>query len=126
MRTICKAKIHGVRITETVLEYEGSITLPLDLIRQANIAPYERVQIVNLSNGNRIETYVIPGKEGSDTICLNGPAARTAMVGDKVHILSYALVDDKELEGFNIRMLYLDEKNSVKKTKEVSVDTGNT
>ncbi len=99
MRTICKAKIHGARITETVLEYEGSITLPLDLIRQANIAPYERVQIVNLSNGNRIETYVIPGKEGSSTICLNGPAARTAMVGDKVHILSYALVDDKELEG---------------------------
>ncbi len=122
MRTVCKAKIHGARITETVLEYEGSITLPLDLIRQANIVPYERVQIVNLNNGSRTETYVIPGDEGSTTICLNGPAARTAMVGDKVHILSYALVGEDELKGLQIKMVYMDDKNRVKKTKEVSIE----
>ena len=122
MRTVCKGKIHGARITEAVLEYEGSITLPTDLIRKANIAPYERVQIVNLHNGSRTETYVIPGEEGSTTICLNGPAARTAMVGDKVHILSYALVNEDELEGLPIKMVYLDDKNRVKKTKEVSIE----
>lgn len=122
MRTVCKAKIHGARITETVLEYEGSITLPLDLIRQANIVPYERVQIVNLHNGSRTETYVIPGEEGSTTICLNGPAARTAMVGDKVHILSYALVGEDELKGLQIKMVYMDDKNRVKKTKKVSIE----
>ena len=121
IRTICKGKIHGATITETVLEYEGSITLPVDMIPQANIVPYERVQIVNLSNGSRIETYVIPGEKGSTTICLNGPAARSAVVGDKVHILSYAQIHDKELADLKIKIIYLDDKNHVKRTKELSI-----
>ena len=122
MRTICKSKIHGATITEAELEYAGSITIPVDLIQEANIAPYERVQIVNLNNGSRIETYVIPGDKGSGTICLNGPAARSAFVGDKVHILSYALVEEEKLNGHPVKMVYLDEKNALKKTKEVSVE----
>jgi len=121
IRTICKGKIHGATITETVLEYEGSITLPVDMIRQVNIVPYEKVQIVNLDNGSRIETYVIPGEEGSTTICLNGPAARSAVVGDKVHILSYAQIHEKELADLKIKIAYLNDKNRVESTKELSI-----
>jgi aspartate 1-decarboxylase len=120
MRTICKSKIHGATVTQTELEYEGSITLPPDIIKKANLLPYERVQIVNLNNGARIETYVIKGKQGTHTICLNGPAARSAVVGDRIHIISYALVDEKEVSGFAVRLLYLDGKNRIMKSKDVS------
>ena len=126
MRTVLKSKIHGARVTHTELEYAGSITISPELIREADIAPYERVQIVNLNNGSRIETYVIPGEKGSDVICLNGPAARTAYVGDRIHILSYALVDDKELKSLKVRIVKVDEKIRVTGTKELSADKGST
>lgn len=123
MRILCKTKIHGATVTQTELEYEGSITLPPEIIEKAGLLPYELVQIVNLNNGSRIETYIIQGKKGSSTICLNGPAARTAFVGDKIHILSYVLIDEIELEGFTVKLLYLDEKNNIKKSKDTTVKT---
>ena len=121
MRTLCKTKIHGATVTQTELEYEGSITLPPEIIEKAGLLPYERVQIVNLNNGSRIETYIIQGKKGSSTICLNGPAARAAVVGDRIHVLSYVLIDESELDRLTVKLLYLDEKNNIKKLKEVAV-----
>jgi aspartate 1-decarboxylase len=121
MRTLCRTKIHGAIVTQTELEYEGSITLPPEIIEKAGLVPYERVQVVNLNNGSRIETYVIQGKPGSSTICLNGPAARAAVIGDRIHIISYVLVPESELDGFSVRLLYLDEKNHIKKSKDVAV-----
>ena len=118
LRTICKAKIHGVTITQTKLDYEGSITIPVDVIRKANILPYERVQIVNLNNGARFETFVISGPKGSGTICLNGPSARLSMVGDQIHIISYALLNDEEIDKLKVKLVYLNDRNKVKQTKE--------
>lgn len=120
LRTICKSKLHGATITETELAYEGSITLDTDLIEAANIMPWERVQIVNMNNGSRIETFVIPGKAGSGTVCLNGPAARTAMVGDVVHVISYAEMTDEEAEGYQPIVVNLDEENHIRSTHPMS------
>lgn len=119
LRNICKAKIHGATITQTKLEYEGSITIPVDVIRKANILPYERVQVVNLNNGARFETFVISGPKGSGTICLNGPSARLSMVGDNIHIISYALFDDNEISRYKVKLVYLNEKNKIKRVKEI-------
>jgi aspartate 1-decarboxylase len=120
LRTICKSKLHGATITETELSYEGSITLDTDLMEAANILAWERVQIVNLNNGSRIETFVIPGKAGTGTVCLNGPAARTAVVGDVVHVISYAEMTDEEARGYQPIMVNLDEKNRVQSTHPMS------
>jgi len=120
LRTICKSKLHGATITETELAYEGSITLDTDLIEAANMMPWERVQIVNLNNGSRIETFVIPGKAGSGTVCLNGPAARTAMVGDLVHVISYAEMTEEEAEGYQPIVVNLDEENRIRSTHPMS------
>ena len=124
MRTVCKSKIHGARVTQTELEYEGSVTIPVDIIRDARLVLYEKVQIVNLNNGSRIETYVIPGKKGSGVICLNGPAARTAVVGDKVHIISYANVADDELKNFTMKTVKMDRDNRIVGSKELKIDGG--
>jgi aspartate 1-decarboxylase len=120
LRTICKSKLHGATITETELSYAGSITLDTDLMEAANILAWERVQIVNLNNGSRIETFVIPGKAGTGTVCLNGPAARTAVVGDVVHVISYAEMTDEEARGYQPIMVNLDEKNRVQSTHPMS------
>lgn len=107
LRHMAKSKIHGATVTEAVLYYEGSITIDRDLMDAANLLPYERVQIVNVNNGSRIETYVIEGEAGCGTICLNGPAARCAVVGDKVHIISYAHYEDaeaRELQMLNVKV----------------------
>jgi aspartate 1-decarboxylase len=120
LRAICKSKLHGATITETELQYEGSITLDTDLIEAANMMPWERVQIVNLNNGSRIETFIIPGKAGSGTVCLNGPAARTAVVGDVVHVISYAEMTDEEATGYQPIMVNLDEQNRIRSTQPMS------
>ncbi len=96
---VLKSKIHKVRITEANLEYEGSITIDEDLMDAARLSPYEKVQVLNVNNGERIETYVIKGKRGSGVICMNGPAARRAQVGDVVIILSYALIEESAAAG---------------------------
>ncbi|MDP6124858.1 MAG: aspartate 1-decarboxylase [Candidatus Latescibacteria bacterium] len=94
MRTIWCSKLHGATVTETNLHYEGSITLDVALLAASGILPNERVQVVNVTNGNRLETYVIPGRQGE--VCLNGPAARLTAVGDTVHVIAYCTVSDDE------------------------------
>ena len=113
--TFCKSKISHATITEAELHYEGSITVDAELLRAVNIFEGEKVEILNINNGTRIETYTIAGKAGSGQICLNGPAARSGVVGDKIIILSYALVDAKEAKGLKTKVIYLDEKNKVRK-----------
>src|SRR5690606_16181188 len=95
-----KSKIHRAVITEANLNYVGSITIDEDLMDAANIIENEKVQVVNVNNGERLETYVIKGKRGSGTCCLNGPAARKAMVGDVVVIISYATMDMEQARAF--------------------------
>jgi aspartate 1-decarboxylase len=113
LRTMCFAKIHGATVTEAELHYAGSITIDKELIEAAGILPNEKVQIVNLSNGARIETYVIEGEPGSGTICLNGPAARAAIVGDVVHILCYAQFDGEEAAQVTMNVVHVDERNRI-------------
>lgn len=97
---VLKSKIHRAVITEANLNYVGSITIDEDLMDAANIIANEKVQVVNVNNGERIETYVITGKRGSGICCLNGPAARKGMVGDVVVIISYATMDFEEAKTF--------------------------
>lgn len=113
LRHMAKSKIHGATVTMTELHYEGSITLPLDLMEAADILPGERVQVVNLSNGERLETYTIAGERASTTICLNGPAARLAVVGDRVHIISYALYPDEEARTLDVTTVRVDKHNQL-------------
>ena len=94
--SVLKSKIAYAKVTHTELFYEGSITIDSEIMNRANIREYERVQIVNLSNGERLETYVISGEPGSKTFGLNGPAARLAYVGDEIHILCYCQISHDE------------------------------
>lgn len=98
---ILKSKIHRVEITEANLNYVGSLTLDEDLMDAAHMIEYEKVQIVNVNNGSRIETYLIKGKRGSGVCCLNGPAARQGAVGDTVIIISYASMDFEAARSFS-------------------------
>jgi aspartate 1-decarboxylase len=114
-RIMMKSKIHNASVTQAELNYTGSITIDLDLIEKANIVENERVQVVNLNNGERFETYVIEGKRGSGVICLNGPAARLGCVGDKVHIISYVIMDEAEIKSYKPEVLLLGDDNRLKK-----------
>lgn len=105
---VVKSKIHKVTITEANLQYVGSITIDEDLMEAANIIENEKVQIVNINNGERLETYVIRGERGSRAICLNGPAARKAAVGDVIIIISYALLDFEEAKSFKPTLIFPD------------------
>ena len=107
-----KAKISNARITATELHYEGSITIDEKIIKSVGILPGERVQVVNLNNGNRLETYVIAGKSGE--ICLNGPAAHKGKVGDVVHIIAYAFMEPKEAKTFKPKLIKVNERNRIK------------
>lgn len=111
LRTICKSKIHRATITETNLHYPGSITIDAQLLELADIMPNERVQIVNLNNGSRVETYVMPGEKGSGKICLNGAAARWGEAGDLVIIISYALMTDEEAKNYQPKVINVDKEN---------------
>jgi aspartate 1-decarboxylase len=113
-RTLLKSKIHRARVTNSNLNYEGSITIDQELLGQAGIVEYEQVQVVNLNNGSRFETYVIAGKPGSGAIELNGPAARLAQIGDQVIIMTYALINEEELSGWIPTRVLVDENNQVK------------
>ncbi|MBQ9201171.1 MAG: aspartate 1-decarboxylase [Bacteroidales bacterium] len=105
---ILKSKIHCVHVTQANLDYVGSITIDQDLMDAANILPYEKVQVVNKNNGERMETYAIPGQRGSGVICLNGAAARKAMPGDIVIIISYALMDFEDARRFSPAVIFPD------------------
>ncbi|MDQ2658393.1 MAG: aspartate 1-decarboxylase [Bacteroidota bacterium] len=103
---VLKSKIHRARITEAELHYVGSIAIDEDLMDAANIIEGEKVQIVNVNNGERLETYVIKGERGSGTICLNGPAARKAQVGDVVIIISYASMKFEKAKQFKPTVVF--------------------
>jgi len=113
--TLFRAKIHRARITDANLEYEGSITIDPDLLEAAGIVLYEKVQVVNLNNGVRLETYVMQGARGTGEVCLNGPAARLGQVGDRIIIIAYANMPIGEASGFVPRIVTVDENNHPRK-----------
>lgn len=108
---VLKAKIHRATITQAELDYVGSITIDEALIEAAGIREYERVQVVDINNGNRLETYVIAGERNSGVICLNGAAARLVEIGDKVIIMAYVLLNEQELETYNPTVVFVDQDN---------------
>ena len=122
-RILCKSKIHRATITEANLNYEGSLTVDEALMEAADLKPYEQVSVVNINNGERIETYVITGKRGSGVICLNGAAARKGAVGDIVIIISYGIFTEDECASYQPTVVHVDKHNKphhipLKKTEE--------
>jgi len=108
-----RSKIHRAVVTETDLKYEGSITIDSDLLAAADILPYEKVQVVNINNGARIETYAIPGEAGKGTICMNGAAARCAEPGDIIIVIAYCLLDRKEAASHKPVVVQVDGHNRI-------------
>lgn len=113
--TMLKSKIHRATVTEAELNYVGSITVDSLLLEEAGILEYEKVQVVNINNGERIETYTIAGERGSGVICLNGAAARCASRGDKVIIMAYADMSPEEARTFRPKVIFTDDKNNITK-----------
>jgi aspartate 1-decarboxylase len=112
---VVKSKIHRVTVTEADLNYIGSITLDPDMMEAANMIEGEKVQIVNINNGERLETYIIKGERGSKAVCLNGPAARRVAVGDIIIIISYGIIDFEEAKSFKPTLIFPNtETNSVR------------
>jgi len=109
-----KSKIHRATVTEANLNYEGSVTIDADLMEAADILPHEQVQVLNVNNGERFDTYAIRGPRGSGVVCLNGPAARLAHVGDLVIILTYAVMEPEELRRHTPRVVMVDEQNRIR------------
>ncbi len=109
--TVCKSKIHRATITDANLEYVGSITIDADLIRRADLIPFEKVQVANISNGERFETYVIEGKAGSGIIGLNGAAARKGSIGDLIIIIAYGHIEKEKAKGFKPAIVHVDNDN---------------
>ncbi len=116
MRIMLKSKIYYATVTDLELYYKGSITIDEKIVKEAQLLEGEKVEVLNLNNGFRLETYVIKGKRGSGIICLNGPAARLGFKGDKLIILSYVLCTEEEAKNLKVRMVELDERNQVKNT----------
>ena len=112
LRTMCKGKLHRVKVTEARLDYTGSITIDEQLMRAADIKPYELVHINNMANAVHWETYAMPGKTGQ--ICLNGCPARLFQPGDEVIILSLGQFEESELAAFSQKVVFVDDKNAVK------------
>ena len=113
-RVMCKSKIHRATLTGADLHYEGSLTLDRDLMDAADILPYEKVSVVNINTGSRLETYVIEGRAGSGEVQLNGAAARLGAPGDRVIVISYAEYDESELEDFEPTIVFVDERNRMR------------
>jgi aspartate 1-decarboxylase len=114
-----KSKIHRVHVTQVNINYEGSIAIDKRLMEAADILPYEQVQVLNINNGARFETYAIEAEPDSGEISIQGPAARLATVGDIVVILTYRQVDDDEAHNFAPKLVYVDEKNAITAIKRV-------
>jgi aspartate 1-decarboxylase len=119
-RTFVKSKIHKATVTQTDLQYEGSITLDPKLMETADILPYEQVHVLNLNNGNRLETYAIKGKSGSGVVCLNGAAARHAEKGDQIIVLTYESFPKAPPVGYAPTVVLVNAKNKVSKVKRGS------
>ncbi len=114
-RFMLKSKIHRATVTDADLHYEGSISIDEKLLEEADIAPYEKVAIYDVDNGERFTTYAIKGKRNSGTICLNGAAARKVAKGDLIIIATYVLVDDKASKNWKPKCVFVDGKNKIKK-----------
>lgn len=114
---LLKSKIHRAQVTDSSLDYEGSLTIALDLMEKAGLLPYERVLCSNLANGERFETYVIPGERGSGAIVLNGATAHLGKVGDRLTIMSYTFIDEALAKKWEPRVLVLGGKNVVKQQR---------
>lgn len=115
MRTMLKSKIHRATVTDGNIDYEGSITIDKKLMEEADMLPYEQVQVLNINNGARFSTYVIEGEEGKGDICLNGAAARLAVKGDLVIILTYTEMSDEEARNHKPKIVQVNENNEVVK-----------
>lgn len=111
LREMLSGKIHRATVTDSDLNYEGSITVDLDLLDAAGMRPYEKVAVVDINNGSRFETYLLEGRRGSGEVCVNGAAARLVHRGDLVIIFSYGLYDEASLEGYAPRIIRVDERN---------------
>lgn len=112
--TIFKSKLHQLRVTEANLMYEGSISIDEELLELANLLPYEKVQVVNITNGSRLETYIIPGERGSRICCMNGAAARLTQVNDRVIVMAYAEMEPEEAKNHKPTVVVVDENNEPK------------
>ena len=121
MKTMLKCKIHRATVTDAVLHYEGSVTIDKRLMEAAEILPFERIQVLNVNNGHRVETYVIEGPAGSGIICLNGPTARLGQVGDVVILITYALMNFREASKHRPIVVYVDEKNKIINTVKAKI-----
>jgi aspartate 1-decarboxylase len=117
MRTMLKSKIHRARVTSLNIDYEGSITIDQRLMEEADILPYEQVQVLDLNNGARFDTYAIEGKRESGEICINGAAARLAAKGDIVIILAYCHVAEEQARNFAPKLVYVDAQNAITETR---------
>lgn len=112
--SLCRTKIHRATVTQTELQYPGSLTLDRDLIDAAGLYPYEQVSVVNINNGTRLETYIIEGDRGSGMVCLNGAAARLAAPGDLVIVMSYALFEPREIPpDYKATIVHVDTHNHI-------------
>lgn len=116
IRTMLKSKVYYATLSDLQLHYKGSITIDAKIMEAADLKEGERVDVLNLNNGARLQTYVIKGADNSGTICLNGPAARLGCKGDKVVIISYGLYGEEEVETLKGKYVELDEKNKIKNT----------
>lgn len=114
LRTICRSKIHRATVTEANVDYAGSITLDAELLRAADLVPFEQVHVVDVTNGARLVTYCIEGAAGSGTVCMNGAAARLMSAGDKIIILAYAQVSAEELKDLRPKVVLVDGRNRIK------------
>jgi aspartate 1-decarboxylase len=121
MLTMFKSKLHHLNVTEADLYYEGSITIDTELLELAGLLPYEKVQVVNVNNGNRLETYTIPGPKGSRIVCMNGPAARLTSVGDRIIVISYAQMSPEEARQHKPKIVVVDKNNDPVQILEESV-----
>lgn len=117
-RHVFKSKLHRATVTEACLNYVGSITIDEDLMEAADILINEKVQVVDINNGERLETYAIPGPRGSGVICLNGAAARLVQPGDQVIIMTYVIVDEQEARNWEPTVVFLKEGNRIAETKK--------
>ena len=116
-RIMLNSKIHRAVVTDTSIDYEGSITIDEDLMEEANMLPFEQVRIYNISNGERFETYTLKGRSGSGEICVNGAAARKVSKGDLIIIASYMIMDEEEANGHKPKCILVDSRN--RKVKEI-------
>ena len=119
MRIMLKSKIHRARVTQLNIDYEGSITIDKKLMEEADIIPFEQVQVLNVNNGARLTTYAIEGEKESGEIGINGPAARLAAKGDQIIILSYCHVDESEARNFTPKLVHVDAQNVITETKRM-------